>query len=231
MVYSRSTELATVFTFAVSSPLRLPQSVSDPFILPLSNVQKEAASGVNEPQIQTQGRIPSTLCMWPLKNPYSSTAGSDELGEDFSQSALPFYQLFVLYKDLGVSERLYILVGDGQNLQGKHLAQRTRFNTANNLRSTVRNSFIVPDGFISDVEETDSQNEGSEYEPVRTSGRKRPSAAPRDSSLLDLKWLATTIEDGRCTAARRASSAEVFAKVIDNTMAGLDPQKPGIQVL
>lgn len=231
VVYSRSTELATVFAFALLSPLQLPQSISDPFILRLSNMQREEVSGVIEPQIQTQGRSPATLCMCPLKNPQSSTTGSDELGEDFPQFALPFYQLFVLYKDLGVSERLYILVEDGQNLQGNYLAQRTRFNTANNLRSIVRDSFIVPGVFISDVEETDSQNEDREYEAVHTSGGTRSSAGPRDSSVLDLKWLATMIEDGRSTTIRRASSAKVFAKVINNAMAGLDPQTPGIRVL
>lgn len=231
VVYSRSTELATVFTFAVSSPLQLPQSTSDPFMLHLRDVQRGDVGGAVDPQIQNQGRNQSTLCMWPLKHPYSSTAGSDERVKDSFKSPLSVCQLYVLHKDLGVSERLYILVEDGRNLKWNHLAQKLQSSTANNSRSTMRNSFIVPDALVSDVEAADSQNEYSEYEPVRIGEGKRSSTAPRDSSVLDLRWLATTIEDGRSTAARRASSAEVFAKVIDNTIAGLDPQTPGIQVL
>lgn len=231
VLYSQSSTLATVFTFAPTSPLQLHQSISDPLVLPLRNVQKEEASGVLEPQKTSQGRMPSTLCMRPLTNPYSSRAGSEEPGEGFVQCVMPFYQAFVLHKDLGVSERVYILVEDGPNPRAEHLAGMTQFKPAETLKAPLRKSFVVPDAFISDVEGSDSANEVSDYKRVRSTARRKPSAAPRDPWMFDLRWLATAVKEGRSSTSLGGSSAEVFAKIIDDAMANLDDQTPGIHVL
>ncbi|MCJ1243508.1 hypothetical protein MMC30_000705 [Trapelia coarctata] len=231
VLYSRSSDLATVFTFALTSPMQLPQSISDPFVLPLSNMQREEASGATEPQIAAHGRIPSTLCMRPLTDPYPPRAGSEEPGEVLVPSAMPCYQFFVLYKDLGVSEQLDLLAGDGQNAQGEHLARMIQFNPAKISKPPVRKSFIVPDAFISDVEGGESENGDSSNEQARNTRRRKSSAAPREPWMFDLRWLATAIEDGRSTAAPRASSAELFVKIIADAMAGVDDQAPGVDVL
>ena len=231
VLYSRSSDLATVFTFALTSPLQLPQSISDPFVLSLGEVQGEEASSVVKPRFTTQGRIPSTICLRPLANAYPSRAGSEEPGEDVVQSTMSFYQIFVLYKDLGVSERLYFLVGDDQDQQRQHLAQMKVSNAAKTFKSLIRKNFIIPDAFISDVEAADSPNEVSSHEHVRSIGRRELPAATREPWVFDMRWLAKTIEDERSTATLRASSAEAFAKIIDDAMTGIDEQTAGIHVL
>lgn len=231
VLYSRTSELTTVFTFGLTPSLQLPQSISDPFILPLSNMQREEASGANEPQITSQKRILSTLCLRLLTDSYLSRARSEEPLDESFPSGMPLYQLFILYKDLGVSERLYVYLGDGENPLGRYLAQKIQLSSAETLKVTGRKSFVVPDAFMSDAEGSDSRNEVSNDEVVRNTRRRKSSTASKDAWVLDLKWLATAIEESRSTGNTRNSSAELFVKVIYNAMAALDDQTPGVHVL
>lgn len=99
LLYSRLSALTSVYTFKISdSPSGLPVSLSDPFVLPLSqDIQDGPQLNRSDPTI-SKGRFISTLRFTKAKY---AAVGESKLGQ------FGFYQLSVLYNDLSLSECLY----------------------------------------------------------------------------------------------------------------------------
>lgn len=99
LLYSRLSALTSVYTFRISdSPPGLPVSVSDPFVLPLSQVIQDGPQLNQSNPTISRGRFLSTLKFTKVKYAAVSKSKFGEFG---------FFQLSVLYNDMSLSECLY----------------------------------------------------------------------------------------------------------------------------
>ena len=193
-ISSSSTELVTVFPFAEHQTLRIPQSISDPFVLPLSNDQGNEVLVKDSKDLPYKRKVMSDLHMVPIACQPLSNAHTSMSFHGLSDSGIRFYQLFVMYKDLSVHEMLYALVRTGQN------GQRTirLFSAAEGEDETMRRSkrapFVVPDGILLAEQESSSSDSGS-GDATTTSQRGSLSAVVlEDPWTLNLEWLAKEID-------------------------------------
>lgn len=99
LLYSRFSALTSVYTFKISdSTPGLPFSVSDPFVLPLSQVIQDSPQLNQSNPTSPRGRFLSTLKFTKVKY---AAVGKSKFGE------FGFFQLSVLYNDMSLSECLY----------------------------------------------------------------------------------------------------------------------------
>lgn len=181
LIYSRLKDLTIGFILATSAT-NLPQSVSDPFLVPTSSL--DPADGTRESQY---GICTSTMNLRRVDLAVSPSLGS------FIPEGSTFYKMFTLRNDLKVIERLYIHLPPNATIPVGKLITKDKV-TALKKTSTIvtEDDFIVADGMESEEE--------VRYYPVRSVVKTTNKNVPRthdeerDSSNVNFEWLARMIE-------------------------------------
>ena len=221
-ISSSSTELVTVFTFAESQTMRIPQSISDPFILPLSNGQETNLLLRDSKDLPCKRQVMSNLYMVPIVCEPTFNADTSIGSHGLTDSGIRFYQLFVMYKDMSVHEMLYALVKTGHSIQGTIRLSNAVEDEVEAMRKSIPGSFIVPDSFISAEQESTSSEAVSE-DRITTSQRGSSSAAiSEDPWTLNLEWLAREIDTGEDADTVPPASTEDYMQEVVNDLVNRD---------
>ncbi|MCJ1379015.1 hypothetical protein MMC17_002114 [Xylographa soralifera] len=222
MLQSSQTELVTVFKFAMLRSIQLPQSISDPFIVPMKNSQKDViavkdASNPSVPKVLKRGLATMLICSVPYT--VLESAEPSDHGSVLMDAGVRFLQIFILYSDFSISERLYATAEQGQELMGKLLPQRSLQHRAKTATWTMDANFIVEDGFVIEYEEADVD--------FGFPGRVR-STLPYNSSYkcknprtVDFTWLAREIENSNPAISNQNVSAEDFVDGLQSSINNL----------
>ena len=227
-ISSSSTELVTVFIFAESQNLRVPQSISDPFILPLDNGQENGCLFMDSLGLICKRHVISAIYMASIacEPSFNAETSADVYG--LTESGVQFYQLFVMYKDLSFHGMLYALVESGQSLKGTIRLSNAAEGEVESMRKSIRNGFFVSDSSVSADEESTLSDTVSGDE-LTTSRRGSSSAVvPEDPWTLNLEWLAKEIDDGEAADTVLAASAEDYMQEMVNDLVYRDS---GIHIL
>ena len=106
-LYSRLTGLATVYTFQLSpSPLKLPISTSDPFVLRPSD-GTDPSNELTPTNHFSRRKSVSTLLLMRVECRARPGHGPSGAGKQYMNENVNFYQLITLFHDLSVEECLY----------------------------------------------------------------------------------------------------------------------------
>ncbi|MCJ1435456.1 hypothetical protein MMC27_004829 [Xylographa pallens] len=232
MLQSSQTELVTVFRFAMMRSIQLPQSISDPFVVPIQHCQIDAIT-VQDASDASRLNIPKKCLasMLICSVPYTMLESAEPSyhGSVLMDAGVRFLQTFILYSDFSISERLYATVEHGQELEGEFVPQRRLQHRVKTSSWTMDTNFIVEDGFAIDYDYTGS-------EPVFP-GRGRlalsysSSIECRQSRTVDFAWLAREIENGNRTVSDQNVSAEDFVGCLQSSMNSLVKETSRIRSL
>ena len=193
LLYSRLTSICIVYSFKVSdSPLNLPQSVSDPFLLPLlhQNDNKKITLSRQSPNL---GNVVSCLSLQRVGYDVLNASNSTGIGALYRERGVKFYQLYTLYGDLSLSQCLYVeqTPGDQMQVQTPKITKDTDI-----LKRTVKKSelsFIAPNrSIVHNAVHLDGDLDLEE----RVDGNKdRTSEFPdEDPWTLNFRWLDREIQ-------------------------------------
>ena len=193
LVYSRLKDLTIGFILA-KSPTSIPQSVSDPFIVPTRSLLGESdpkSEGIRESK---HGICTSAMVLRPVDVSLSLALHIPE--------GSTFYKLFTLCNDLEVIERLYIYLPSNTTTPVGSIITKSKV-TALKKTSTIvtEDDFIVADGMESEEE--------VRYHPVGSFLKTRYKNTPRthddgrDPSNVNFEWLARMIETYESSGNRR----------------------------
>ena len=232
MLKSSQTELVTIFKFAMVRSIQLPQSISDPFVVPIQHGQIDAiavmdASDDSLPKMSKGILITMLICSAPYT--VLESAEPYNRGSVLIDAGVLFLKTFILYSDFSISERLYAIVEQGQELKGAFLPHRNLQHHAKSSAWTMDTNFIVEDGFAIDYEQTvaESVSPGLGRSAVSydlSNQRKHP-------RTVDFAWLATEIETGNRTIVDQNISAEDFITCLQNSINSLVVENSRIRSL
>ncbi|MCJ1390445.1 hypothetical protein MMC18_003304 [Xylographa bjoerkii] len=232
MLQSPQTDLVTVFEFEMVRSIQLPQSISDPFVVPIEDSQIDDitindASDTSLPKIRK--RTLATLFMRSVPYTVLETAEPSDQGSALMDAGVRFLKMFKLYSDLSVSERLYAAIENGQELEGDSLPYKSLQHRAKTSTWTMDSNFVVEDGFIIDHEQT------GVISVVQARGRSALSSNPSNQTkhpwIVGFEWLARGIENDNPTNGEQRVSAAEFVGCLQSSLNSLVVNKPGIQSL
>ena len=222
MLHSSQTGLVTVFKFSMVRSIQLPQSISDPFVVsiqhsPIDTFTVNDASDASIPRIRREG--PATMLMCPAPFIVPESAQPSGHGSVLVDAGVRFLKAFLLCSNLSVSERLYVVVEEGQDLKGAFLPRKTLQNYAKTSTWTMDTSFIVEDGFAIDHEQLDVQSGPPRWN--RSALPYRSSNQDKKPQSVDFVWLAKEIETSNRKITDQNISAEDFVDSLRSCMNSL----------
>ena len=231
-LYSSLSDLVTVFEFSMLLSIQFPQSISDPYVVPIGctkidSVAFRSASDGSQPKIDK--RKLSMLLIHSAPYTVLETAEPSEKGSVLMDSGVCFRQIFVLYDDLSISETLYAVIEQGQELKGPFLPQRSLQDRTKTSTWMTEGGFIVENNLAIDSEQNSV--------PFVLSRRDRSTSSLSSSNqnpvlrTVDFEWLADKIGNDNPHGKAQIVSAEDFVGRLHSSLNCLILKKPGIQSL
>lgn len=148
LLYSSLTSFSTIYTFGFSQSLAgFPQSLSDPYILPLDSKTSHSLPSEGKNEASDKSNSISSLDLQLIH--YKSRAGQTEsgLGSFYHTNGAKFFQLIIFYNDMSLYRCLYV----GQPL--KNIMQvepprvQHRAKTPKSFAGVIEDDFIVSDRY------------------------------------------------------------------------------------
>ncbi|MCJ1399029.1 hypothetical protein MMC11_002231 [Xylographa trunciseda] len=230
ILQSSQTDLVTVFEFAMVRSIQLPQSISDPYVVPIENGRTDSsavtdASDASLPQVRKKGLASLLICSVPYT--VLETVESSNQGSILMDAGVRFCKMFMLYSDLSVSERLYTIVEQGQELKGEFLPLRSLQHHAKTSAWTMDSNFTVGDVFPIDYERTGLEKilpgqDRSVFSHGTSNQRK-------NIWTVDFEWLAKNIGNGIPTKSEQNVSAKAFVGCLQRSIDHLVMENTRIQ--
>lgn len=209
LLYSRLSALISVYTFKISeSPLGLPLSASDPFVLPLSHVIQDSPHLNRSNHTISRGRFLSTLEFTKVK--YAAVAES-KLGE------FGFFQLSVLYNDMSLSECLYFgqTTGNSSYMPIPEIQNYPAHRKA--PTRSLGKGFIVPNEIAFDsLNEPNTNGLSSQHDKNATRGRG--SRSKEDPRTLNFEIIERKIRELLSESTSSENSANSALKPLDQCL-------------
>ena len=140
LLYSRLTKLITGFIFSTSTT-QLPQSISDPFLVPVNNGKLGLGSSSIDPEDHNYDQSTSTLILMTVDRVYPTEVSLPGPGCSINRSSA-FYQVFTLCNDLSVNESLY---GD---LLAREAAPQGTLTAVSHVPPSKSSTRVADDSFI-----------------------------------------------------------------------------------
>lgn len=208
LLYSRLSAHTSVYTFKISdSPSRLPVSVSDPFVLPLSHdIQDGPQLNRSDPTI-SKGRFISTLRFTKAK--YAAVG-------EFMLGQFGFYQLSVLYNDLSLSESLYF--GQTRNSSSVPIPEIQNYPAHRKTpASSLEKGFIVPNKIPFDrLNEPSTQ--GLSFQHDKDAARGKNPHSKEDLRTLNFEIIERKIHELLSESTTHENSANSAPKPLDQCL-------------
>lgn len=214
MLHSSHSELVTVFDFSMIRSLQLPQSLSDPFVMYLSNAEGRVEP--KEPIPRNVVKTFATLSMALVVYTVFDTVESFEPGSVLMDDGIAFYKLFVLYNDLSIEERLYVMTTEGHNLKKQDLPRIIPPGRHKATTPLSGKSFVVEDRF-----EVGMKGSGSALILSKSFATTAQSASiwtRHDRWTLNFEWLASAAEDMDLVLSRQDSNVEDFVGSLQHSL-------------
>lgn len=235
-LYSRLTDLVTVYTFKFSPTENRALSASDPYILQLP--ETGYVSTGNRKVITQSGRRLANIMLQPLE--YGSLYGHPltEITKRYMDNHVIFYQLNILYNDLALLESLHArsVWSTGFDIHAPGL--RTRQKSVKTSTKVSGLDFIVPDNIdlhvsSENIPELDllKMSKGDASPPV--------SVEKEDPYTLNMEWLRQEIqgftveqfENEKDEAPARTSFEEALEVIQTSIEEKLSKERQGIDSL
>lgn len=145
VLYSRLTSVSTVFTFRMSSwPLGLPLSVSDPFLLVLSDESQGTRALISADPILVEQESISTLELNRVEYDALDETVQPGLGNQYREGGIKFYQLSILSNNLSLRQCLYVGQSTTVSMQIECPKIHDPANTCKAPAVVSQDGFIVP---------------------------------------------------------------------------------------
>lgn len=194
VLYSRLTNVSSIFTFRMpQSPLSIPLSISDPYILILPGRQYNSKSHDHQ---QWSGENPSVSSLELRVAKYEFRRGSTPtgLGAFYRENSIRFYHLSILYSDLSLRKCVYVgqAATDSSHVLLPVVQYRQKIYKTPLFVS--EDAFIVPNR----VSAKDWEDPNLESEPrlgLKKDDGGYESTVDEDSRTLNFEWLAQGIQD------------------------------------
>jgi hypothetical protein len=193
VLYSRLTSLSTIFTFRMSQhPLGTPLSISDPYLLPLTDSGSKSES--NDPQ-QLSEESPSLRSLELRCVKYQSRRRSNPSGPGalYREKSVRFYYLSTIYSDLSLRQCLYV----GQEATDPTDVQLPAVQNRESILKTPmfisKDGFVVPNRVSAKDWEDPNLNFGPRGGSERRDGRYK-STTDEDPFTLNFEWLEREVQ-------------------------------------
>ena len=193
VLYSRLTSLSTIFTFRMpNSPLNVPLSVSDPYLLTLAD-----GKFLSEPHGQHgwSGEAPSVssleLRLAKYKFPKSSTPSG--LGALYREKSVRFFHLSTLYSDLSLQKCVYVGQAATDLSHVRMPVVQSRQDIPKTPMFVSEDQFIVPNR-VSAQDWEDPNFESERQLGFIDAGEEYRSSIDQDPQTLNFEWLERGIQ-------------------------------------
>jgi hypothetical protein len=238
VLYSRLTSLSTIFTFGMlQSPLNIPLSISDPYLLPLVN--REYDSNLHSHQRSSaETTSVSSLELRVTKYEVQKGFNPSGLGALYRERGVRFYQLSIFYTDLSLQQCVYV----GQAATDpSHVQLPTAQNREDILKTPMlisEGGFVVPNR-VSAEEWIDPNLEPEAVTQLQKKSGRDKSDLDEDPWTLNFEWLEREIQSlSRRSSATlntenssRANLDECLERVFTATENKLKSGAPQLQLL
>lgn len=189
ILYSSLTNFSTIYTFGISkSYAGFPQSLSDPYILPLYTKDYNGRATIEQNDIH--GEVNPIFDLDLQLIDYENGGGliASGLGSVYQTGGVKFFQLSTLHNDMSLRQCLYVglSAADPINVETPETQQVTK--TPEPLARVVQDDFIVPDRYP--IEDLENINLRPLFEPKGIEVFKTEPLPPdEDPRTLDFEWL------------------------------------------
>ena len=230
LLYSRLTDVTTVFTFhyAGSNP-ELRPSASDPYLLPLPDDHLDILASRKNPHVSHRSSRTSAMVLKVVKFQSPQGSAPSGLGQIYSESGVVFYQLRLLTTDLALLECLYAMVPNDlkAELQPPNMMSRQ-----GDVKTPARivDDFIVPSGYV-DREYEDSLQKPTAEGESDVESRTGPAVHLQDPFTIGFEWLENEIHDALTVASPTAAFDESLDAVQNEIEIKLASAVPAIETL
>lgn len=193
VLYSRFTRFSTIFTFQLSaSPVNLPTSVSDPYILPLD----EKKEGDSSASLDYSHRESHSICNLELKAvryKARDKSNQSELGSRYRECGIRFFQLTLLYSNLHLRQCLYAGFPAAQSIHVQSPQIQRCARLFKNPAKVIDYDFIVPNRYPIENREHLACGSSPQRIDQKESGAEA-SVSEEDPWTLNFEWLKNEIE-------------------------------------
>ena len=239
VLYSRLTSIPTVFTFQMSDrPLNLPVSVSDPFLLLLGDENEDTCALIGSDRASTAKESISTLELKSVRYDVLNESMHSRIGNQYREAGVKFYQLSVLYNNLGLRECLYVGQSTTNSMQIECPRVYKPANIRKNPAKTLQDDFVAPNQSAPEDWDKSSVHTAS-IRHNHDNVEDEPLLAEEDPWTISFEWLERKIDSlsPGSTAAQTSNNQPrvplnkflelIRASVLDNS----NERIPGIETL
>lgn len=202
VLYSRLTSLSTIFTFGMlQSPLTIPLSLSDPYLLPLVNRGYDSILHSHQ-RSSAETTSVSSLELRVIKYEVQKGSTPSGLGALYRERAVRFYQLSIFYSDLSLQQCVYV---GHTTTDPSHFQLLTAQNREDILKTPMLISeagFVVPNRVSAEEWIDPNSVESEAVTQLRKEGGRYKPHLDKDPWTLNFEWLEREIQ----SLSRRISS-------------------------
>lgn len=193
-LYSRLTSFGTVFTFEMSNwPPGLPLSVSDPFLLLFNHQNQDTCALISSDRVSAEKESICTLELKSVKYDVLNESMQPGLGSHYREGGIKFYQLSVLYNNLGLRECLYVGQSTAKPMQIEcpRVYKHAEFRKSH--AEFLQDNFIVPNQFTPE-DWDDSTVYTASLQHDQDDAENEPLLVGEDPWTISFEWLERKIE-------------------------------------
>lgn len=193
ILYSRLTSLSTIFTFRMSqSPLRIPMSTSDPYVLTLKGNEHSYKMHSFPQRSRTNPSIFS-LELRPASYEVQKGSSPTGLGAFYREKSVRFYYLSTLYSDLSLQKCLYVSQATANPISVLPPEIHHRQEIFETIKLVSDDGFIIPNR-VSAIDREDPDFEPELQMALNKRGEGHQSKTIDDPQTLNFDWLERGIQ-------------------------------------